>query len=133
MKFKKIAVHILIAFAFLLLHSGRLYAQTGEMTSIDTVDFIPNDSIVITVKVAFIVNTKGKITRVWVLETECDSTLSDEDCNKKKIRQLEKEAVRVVKGSSPWKPAKHDGELVKAQFVLPVRIVLLRREFLETP
>ncbi|MCK5776599.1 MAG: hypothetical protein KAH25_10500 [Bacteroidales bacterium] len=128
----KLLWYLLIGAVSFMVHVNSAYGQASEMAPIDTVRSLPVDSIIITVKVAFIVNKKGKITTAWVIETVCDSSISVDKCDKKKIRDLEKQAVRLVKSSSPWKPAKQDGKTVKAQFILPVRIVVLRKEFLGT-
>ena len=131
MKLIRIVAYILIAFVSLILHASSLYGQTKVVTPIEKADSLPNDSIVITVKVAFIVNTEGEISSVRVVETVCDSTISERDCKKKKIRKLKKEAVRVVKGTSPWKPVKQDGKAVKVKYILPIRFRLLRSDFIE--
>ena len=59
-----------------------------------------------TVKVHFVIDKKGKISEAHV----CESVHP----------LLDKEAVKVIKKSPKWKPAKKDGRPVKVSYTMPV-------------
>ena len=59
-----------------------------------------------TVKVHFVIDKKGKISDAHV----CESVHP----------LLDKEAVKVIKKSPKWKPAKKDGRPVKVSYTMPV-------------
>lgn len=65
-----------------------------------------------TVKLAFIVDMKGKILDINVVESP-DSDLS-------------REAIRVLQYSPNWLPAKELGELVNMKFTVPIRFALTK-------
>lgn len=63
-----------------------------------------------TVFVTFVVEKDGSVSNVMVLRSigaGCDE-----------------EAVRVIKAMPKWTPAKHNGEIVRMQFNLPIKFVL---------
>jgi len=65
-----------------------------------------------TVYVSFVVERDGSITGVKVIKPE------------EKMKELEEEAVRVVRSMPKWKPGKSHGEKVRVQFVLPIVFAL---------
>jgi hypothetical protein len=120
------------SFVFFTLIPIGIWAQDENIRDIDSVEFSKMDSVSITIYVSFVVDTNGSVIAVKVKEVECDSTLSYKDCDKKLIRQYKKEAIRVVENSEPWKPAKQNGEKVKARFILPIRMKVLRKDILKS-
>ncbi|HQL69987.1 MAG: TonB family protein [Bacteroidales bacterium] len=69
-----------------------------------------NSSIEGTVYVQFIINARGKVTKVEVVRGVCQS--------------LDDEAVRVIKMLPDWKPGKQRGKPVNVNFVIPIRFKL---------
>lgn len=61
---------------------------------------------------------EGKIFVSFIIET--DGTLSDFSIAKSVDEQLDAEALRVVKLSSKWKAARHEGAPVRQRMVLPI-------------
>lgn len=57
--------------------------------------------------VEFVIDEKGELTRIKVLQSP-DSSLSSE-------------VIAVLKKSPRWKPGEHEGKKVKVKFVLPIR------------
>lgn len=68
------------------------------------------DGIQGTVYLTFRVEKSGRIKKVRVLRG-IDGGLN-------------KEAVRVVKLMPPWKPGKHMGQIVRVQYILPIKFTL---------
>jgi hypothetical protein len=117
---------------FLILSPLVANGQYDDNQVVDSVEYSEMDSVSITIYVSFVVDTNGSVIAVKVKEVECDSTFSYKDCDKKLIRQYKKEAIRVVENSEPWKPAKQNGEKVKARFILPIRMKVLRKDILKS-
>lgn len=53
-----------------------------------------------------------------------DGSLSDFEVVKGLSAETDKEALRVVSGSPNWIPGKHQGEVVRSRFVLPIKFKL---------
>lgn len=60
--------------------------------------------------VEFIVNANGSISDVKILRGVS--------------KELDREAIRVVKRMPDWKPAEVDGKKVKSRYILPINFVL---------
>jgi len=82
-----------------------------------------NDSMGVVIYVFFVVTKEGEITRVKVQSVTCDPCLKTHYCDKKYIKALKKEALRVVKDMESWKPAIVEDERVDSQFILPIRFI----------
>jgi len=70
------------------------------------------------VLVGFVVDKQGNITKTEILNnigSKCDSKKCRKAC-----KELEKEALRVVKGMPKWTPGFKDGKPVNVQYTLPV-------------
>lgn len=65
-----------------------------------------------TVKLKFVVNVKGEIENIQVLNT------------KKLGYGCEEEAIRVIKNMPRWKPGKQNGTLVPVYFSIPINFKL---------
>lgn len=88
-----------------------------------------------TVYVSFIIDTRGKVTKPYILKSP-DICAYDHVNKKGKtvsikspkciggVRALEVEALRVVESLPDWKPGSLDGEPVRVQYSLPVKYIL---------
>ena len=79
------------------------------------------------VTVSFVVNVDSTVSNVTVnrtaliKRTDDDKTLeANAEKDKAAIDALKTEAMRVVKASPKWKPAKHEGKIVRSLFSMPV-------------
>ncbi len=71
-----------------------------------------------TVFVNFVVDEKGKVTGVRVLDTR------DGNGNSARMPEFEEEAVRAVKSSPDWEPGTQRGEKVAVELTVPIRFRL---------
>lgn len=68
-------------------------------------------------------NEQGRVLVAFVVEK--DGSISDVKIAKSSgFDRLDAEAVRVVREMPAWMPGKHEGEVVRARFVLPVNFRL---------
>ncbi|MBD5233188.1 MAG: M56 family metallopeptidase [Bacteroidales bacterium] len=67
-------------------------------------------------------NIEGKVLVGFTVNT--DGSISDVEVRNGVDKDLDAEAVRVVKGMPHWKPAISDGKPVKAQYALPINFSL---------
>lgn len=120
--------YTLIVFLFCI-NSSIAFGQSQQIEpivdslTVEELDSNQTDSMAVVVYVSFVVTKEGEITRVKVQKTICDSCLKTQYCDKKHIKSLKKEAVRVVKKMGTWKPAIIEGEAVNTSFIMPIRFV----------
>ena len=85
---------------------------TGNDISKDTL--INSDTSGCVVYVSIIIDQKGVAEQVKVDSCKCDS-------NKRYIRSIKKEAIRVVKSMPDWKPMYKEGKPVRAKYTIPIK------------
>jgi len=66
---------------------------------------------------------KGKVVMTFVIEK--DGSISDIKIIKSVSKECDEEAIRVLKLTPKWKPAKQKGEFVRFQYFLPITFNLL--------
>jgi periplasmic protein TonB len=67
-------------------------------------------------------NVSGKVYMEFIVET--DSTLSNYNIIKSVGMGLDEEAIRVLKLSPKWIPARHKGKNVRSRFTMPLNICI---------
>lgn len=76
-------------------------------------EFISSDSLRVTVYVSFVVNRKGYIANAQILRAEGDS------CSKDKMKDLEREALRIVNTMPRWTKGKETAYTLPLRFSFP--------------
>lgn len=93
-----------------------------EFKTIQTED---TDSITITVFVSFTVNESGKVVQAKVKKTVC-SEYNIKQLDKKKIKKLEQEALRVIKEMDDFEPGAKP-----TRFTQPIKMILPENQYLK--
>jgi hypothetical protein len=118
---KSIAFIYVVGLIFLIiitssfsLRSKKEYFKSPEFDSFFQDSLSNRDSTGCVVYVSFIVDKKGKVSRVRVDSCDCDS-------DKVYVKAIKEEAIRVIKDSPTWEPYIHNGKPVSVKYSLPVR------------
>ena len=83
------------------------------------------DSITITIFISFTVNKSGKVLQSKVEKTEC-SEYSIKQLDKKKIKKLEQEALRVINEMEDLEP-----RAKPTKFTQPIKMILPANQYLK--
>jgi hypothetical protein len=80
---------------------------------------IKEDSIVVNLRAAFVIDKNGEVTKIKIVETDCRR------CDKEILKQVEQEVVRVIKSTPGLGLSKNSSERPTNQkYILPMRIIL---------
>lgn len=97
----------LIAIFIIMISSYVGFGMTENSDNLELVPFLQTeqqDSLTITVFVSFTVNENGKVGQLKVEKTEC-SEYDIKELDKKAVKKLEKEALRVIEEMDDLDPS----------------------------
>ena len=115
--FKATLLALIFASAINWIHATPFY-DGKFLSQIQDTLLIKQDSCHVTVNVSFIVDKKGKLGRVKIIQTVSDS------CSIELIESCEAEALRAVKNLPDWSPGVKDGKPVAVQYNIPIRFTM---------
>jgi len=80
---------------------------------------IKDDSTVVNVKASFVIDKNGEVTKIKIVESDC------RNCDKKTLKQVEQEVVRVIKATPGLGPPKNSlARPTNQKYILPLKIIL---------
>jgi len=80
---------------------------------------IGNDSIVVNLKVSFVIIKNGEVTKLKIVESDCKR------CDRKTVKQVEQEVVRVIKATPAFGSSNDNSKRPTNQkYLLPLKIIL---------
>jgi len=107
--------NILLAFAVVFVLSvPSAYGQTADTAAVQ------KDSVVVMVYTTFVIDQKGRVKEVEILQTECDS------CTTEVKESCEKEALRTINDMPRFSPSKGRGKSEPVRYNLPVRFIVAK-------
>jgi len=108
---------VISIFISIYTYGGSIYLNENFLPISDTTNK-SDDSLRVTVNITFIVDKKGKVKNVELIETECDS------CDSEIKKNCEEKAIKLVLEMPNWEPARKNGKLKEVRYNLPIKFVI---------